>query len=68
VHKKKGKRAGVIAHRAKERQASSKAKGRRRCRSMATAAGQAAVRCGLGAAPKGVGDLNLWHGRLNERR
>jgi hypothetical protein len=32
------------------------------------AAGRAALRCGRGTAPKGAGDENLWHGRLNEGR
>jgi hypothetical protein len=68
VHKKKGKRAGVIAHHVKERQASSKAKRRGRCRSVAMVAGGAALQCGRGAAPKGTGDVNLWHSKLNESR
>jgi hypothetical protein len=68
MHKKKGKLAGVTSHRAKERQASSKAKGRRRCRSVATTVGRAALRCDRGAAPKGAGDENLRHGRLHEHQ
>jgi hypothetical protein len=45
---------------------SSKAKGRQRCRSLATAAGQAALQCGRGAAPKGAGDENLRRYKLGE--
>jgi hypothetical protein len=30
--------------------------------------GRVAVQRGRGAAPKGVGDVNLWHSRLSERR
>jgi hypothetical protein len=49
----KGYRAGVIAHRSKERQASSKVKEVRRRWSLATAAGRAALRCGRGRGSYG---------------
>jgi hypothetical protein len=59
VHERKGKRAGINAHSSKEKRASSKVKKMRRRRSLATAAGRAALRCGQGAAPTGSGDENL---------
>jgi hypothetical protein len=66
VHKRKGKRAGFIAHSSKERRASSKVKKMRRRRSLAMAAGRAALRCGRGAAPTGLGDENLQQFELDE--
>jgi hypothetical protein len=66
VHKRKGKQAGVIAHSSKEKRASSKVKKMRRRRSLATAAGWAALRCGRGAAPTGPGDENLQQSELDE--
>jgi hypothetical protein len=62
----KGKRAGIIAHSSKEKRASSKVKKMRRRRSLATAAGRAALRCGRGAAPTGSGDENLQQSELDE--
>jgi hypothetical protein len=66
VHKRKGKRAGVIAHRSKERQASSKVKKMRRWWSLATAAGRAALRCVQGRGSYGPGDENLQQLELDE--
>jgi hypothetical protein len=66
VHKRKGKRVGVIAHNSKEKRASSKMKKMRRRRSLATVAGRAALRCGRGAAPTGSGDENLQQSELDE--
>jgi hypothetical protein len=66
VHERKGKRAGIIAHSSKDKRASSKVKKMRRRRSMATAAGRAALRCGRGAAPTGSGDENLQQSELDE--
>jgi hypothetical protein len=66
VHKRKGKRAGFIAHSSKERRASSKVKKMQRRQSLATAAGRAALRCGRGAAPTGLGDENLQQSELDE--
>jgi hypothetical protein len=66
VHKRKGNWAGVIAHSSKERRASSKVKKMRRRRSLATAAGRAALRCGRGAAPTGLRDENLHQFELDE--
>jgi hypothetical protein len=66
VHKRKRKRSGVIAHSSKERRASSKVKKMRRRRSLATAAGRAALRCGRGVAPTGPGDENLQQSELDE--
>jgi hypothetical protein len=66
VHKRKGKRAGVIAHSSKEKWASSKVKKMRRRWSLATAADRAALRCGRGAAPTGSGDENLQQSELDE--
>jgi hypothetical protein len=66
VHKRKGKRAGIIAHSSKEKRASSKVKKMRQRRSLATAAGRAALRCGRGAAPTGSGDENLQQSELDE--
>jgi hypothetical protein len=57
---------GDIAHRAKERQVSSKVKGMRRRRSLATAVGRAALWCGRGAGPTGAGDENLRQYKLGE--
>jgi hypothetical protein len=45
---------------------SSKVKKMRRRRSLATAAGRAALRCGRGAAPTGSGDENLQPIELDE--
>jgi hypothetical protein len=66
VHETKGKQAGFIAHRSKEKWASSKVKKMRRRRSLATTAGRAALRCGRGAAPTGFGDENLQQSKLDE--
>jgi hypothetical protein len=66
VHERKGKRAGIIAHSSKEKRASSKVKKMRRRRSLATAAGRAALRCGRGAAPTGSGDEDLQQSELDE--
>jgi hypothetical protein len=66
VHERKGKQDGFIAHRSKEKRASSKVKKMRRWRSLATAAGRAALRCGRGAAPTGSGDENLQQSELDE--
>jgi hypothetical protein len=56
VHKKKGILVGVIAHCAKERQASTKAKGMRQRGSLATVAVRAALRCGRGTTLTCAGD------------
>jgi hypothetical protein len=45
---------------------SSKVKKMRQRRSLATAAGRAALRCGRGAAPTGSGDENLQQSELDE--
>jgi hypothetical protein len=66
VHGRKGKRAGIIAHRSKEKRASLKVKKMRRRWILATAAGRAALRCGRGAAPTGSGDENLQQSELDE--
>jgi hypothetical protein len=66
VHKRKGKQAGFIAHSSKERRASSKVKKMRQRRSLATAAGRAALRCGRDEAPTGLGDENLQQSELDE--
>jgi hypothetical protein len=58
--------AGINAHCAKEKKASSKTKGMRRRWILATAAGRAALRCGRGAAPTGPGDENLQQPELDE--
>jgi hypothetical protein len=59
VHEEKGNWAGDIAHSSKVKRASSKVKKIQRRRSLATAAGQAALRRGRRAAPTGSGDENL---------
>jgi hypothetical protein len=66
AHKKQGKRAGAIAHRSKERQASSKVKKMRRRWSLATAVGRAALRGDRGRSSYGPGDENLQQPELDE--
>jgi hypothetical protein len=66
MHERKGKRAGINAHGSKVKRASSKMKKIRRRRSLATAAGRAALRRGRGAAPTGSGDGNLQPIELDE--
>jgi hypothetical protein len=66
VHERKGKREGNIAHSSKEKRVSSKVKKMRRRRSLATAAGRAALRCGRGVAPMGSGDEDLQQTGLDE--
>jgi hypothetical protein len=58
--------AGDIAHSSKVKRASSRVKKIQRRRSLATAAGRAALRCGRGAAPMGSGDENLQPIELDE--
>jgi hypothetical protein len=66
VRERKENWAGVIAHSATVKQASSKTKRIQQRRGLATAAGRAALRRGRGAAPTGSEDANLQPNELDE--